>query len=411
MPPPRQGGRDRSGRAAVLACDAAVAPAQRVTSARQVKLIGGGGTDMGAGIAAASALRPRPAIAVVLTDGDTPWPQVAPKGHGRRHGQLKGAVCWSAAQDDVLVAMDETAPREESGPAAQAAGAPAADPDDAHSDAKQDSGAKPDSPGKQDSRTQPASTAQPDSGADSARKKDSGATPAASSVLTTAAVLLTIGSAATDVISFTRLGSVFASVMTSNIVFLGLAAANQSAALAGHAAVSFAGYVIGVAGGSRMARSGCRNGDAAPGHGGKPWSAWITATLITEAAIFAVFAAGWEITGTKPSGAAQFFLLAVATVAMGMQSAVVIVLGIAGVSTTYLTGTLTTLIDTIARPDRRGGADARRVLVLLALVAGAGLSGLLIATVPSAVPAIPLAMLMGVVVIGTGLVRVDRRNR
>jgi predicted metal-dependent peptidase len=64
----------------VLACDAAAAPAQRVTSARQVELVGGGGTDMGAGIAAASALRPRPAITVVLTDGYTPWPQVAPKG-------------------------------------------------------------------------------------------------------------------------------------------------------------------------------------------------------------------------------------------------------------------------------------------------------------------------------------------
>jgi len=64
----------------VLACDTAVAPAQRVTSARQVQLIGGGGTNMGAGIAAAVALRPRPAVTVVLTDGYTPWPAQAPKG-------------------------------------------------------------------------------------------------------------------------------------------------------------------------------------------------------------------------------------------------------------------------------------------------------------------------------------------
>ena len=64
----------------VLACDTAVAAAQRVSSARQVQLTGGGGTDMGAGIAAAAALRPRPAVAVVLTDGYTPWPERAPKG-------------------------------------------------------------------------------------------------------------------------------------------------------------------------------------------------------------------------------------------------------------------------------------------------------------------------------------------
>ena len=64
----------------VLACDTAVAPAQRVSSARQVELVGGGGTDMGAGIGAAAALRPRPAVTVVLTDGYTPWPAVAPQG-------------------------------------------------------------------------------------------------------------------------------------------------------------------------------------------------------------------------------------------------------------------------------------------------------------------------------------------
>jgi predicted metal-dependent peptidase len=64
----------------VLACDSAVAPAQRVTSARQVSLVGGGGTDMGAGIHAAELLRPRPAVCVVLTDGYTPWPADPPKG-------------------------------------------------------------------------------------------------------------------------------------------------------------------------------------------------------------------------------------------------------------------------------------------------------------------------------------------
>ncbi|MFZ0081746.1 MAG: VWA-like domain-containing protein, partial [Trebonia sp.] len=64
----------------VLACDAAAGPAQRVSSTRQVTLTGGGGTNMGAGLAAAYALRPRPAVTVVLTDGYTPWPDAAPKG-------------------------------------------------------------------------------------------------------------------------------------------------------------------------------------------------------------------------------------------------------------------------------------------------------------------------------------------
>jgi predicted metal-dependent peptidase len=64
----------------VLACDTAVGPVRRVSSARQVELVGGGGTDMGAGIEAAGQLRPKPSITVVLTDGFTPWPDQPPRG-------------------------------------------------------------------------------------------------------------------------------------------------------------------------------------------------------------------------------------------------------------------------------------------------------------------------------------------
>jgi len=45
-----------------------------------LRLQGGGGTDMGVGIAAAGQLRPTPKIIVVLTDGFTPWPDTLPKG-------------------------------------------------------------------------------------------------------------------------------------------------------------------------------------------------------------------------------------------------------------------------------------------------------------------------------------------
>ena len=64
----------------VLAVDTAVQVSRRVSHARQVELLGGGGTDMGAGLEAAARLRPRPAIIVVLTDGRTPWPSDPPKG-------------------------------------------------------------------------------------------------------------------------------------------------------------------------------------------------------------------------------------------------------------------------------------------------------------------------------------------
>jgi predicted metal-dependent peptidase len=58
----------------VLACDAAVGAVTRVRRVSDVQLVGGGGTDMRVGIAAAEAAKPAPDVVVVLTDGMTPWP-------------------------------------------------------------------------------------------------------------------------------------------------------------------------------------------------------------------------------------------------------------------------------------------------------------------------------------------------
>ena len=64
----------------VLSCDVQAGAAQRVRSASRVRLAGGGGTDLRVGIDAAAALRPRPQLLVVLTDGRTPWPATPPSG-------------------------------------------------------------------------------------------------------------------------------------------------------------------------------------------------------------------------------------------------------------------------------------------------------------------------------------------
>lgn len=64
----------------IVCCDAEAFEAQKVMAARDVTLLGGGGTDMGAGLAAAAELRPRPDLVIVLTDGQTPWPPAPPRG-------------------------------------------------------------------------------------------------------------------------------------------------------------------------------------------------------------------------------------------------------------------------------------------------------------------------------------------
>lgn len=59
-------------RVTVLSCDADVHAVRAVADVGEVELIGGGGTDMRVGIE--EALRGRPQIVIVLTDGYTPWP-------------------------------------------------------------------------------------------------------------------------------------------------------------------------------------------------------------------------------------------------------------------------------------------------------------------------------------------------
>ena len=64
----------------VMSVDMEVHTKQRVGRASQVKLEGGGGTDMGVGLVAACALKPKPDVVVVLTDGQTGWPETQPNG-------------------------------------------------------------------------------------------------------------------------------------------------------------------------------------------------------------------------------------------------------------------------------------------------------------------------------------------
>ncbi len=98
-------------RVRVLSVDATVQAVQRVATVRALDLIGGGGTDMGAGLEAAARLRPRPSAVVVLTDGLTPWPE-RPPGNlpvvvgliGGLHA--RGAKAWAPPAWARTVAID-----------------------------------------------------------------------------------------------------------------------------------------------------------------------------------------------------------------------------------------------------------------------------------------------------------------
>ena len=219
--------------------------------------------------------------------------------------------------------------------------------------------------------------------------------------MTLIAIALTFGSGAADVASFTRMGGVFTSVMTGNIVLWGLSVAQRSVSLLGHTAVSIAGYIIGVAGGTWVAHGFKVHNNGKPDETDRDsvLPAHVSWALFTELVLLAGLAVGWEISGGRPAGWVEYVLLAITAAGMGVQSSSVNEMGLSHVSTTFLTGTLTGLVSSLARPGQDTKYGARRIGVLIGLAAGAVLCGLLVATAPRAVPALPLAAVITALVL------------
>jgi len=97
------------GEVSVVTCDAAVQGVARVRHARDIHLGGGGGTDLRHGMDAATKLSPRPDVLIVLTDGDTPWPESQPSGLaviaaviGRAHHLLPPTPHWAQRVECVV---------------------------------------------------------------------------------------------------------------------------------------------------------------------------------------------------------------------------------------------------------------------------------------------------------------------
>jgi uncharacterized membrane protein YoaK (UPF0700 family) len=74
------------------------------------------------------------------------------------------------------------------------------------------------------------------------------------------------------------------------------------------------------------------------------WTPQVTIALAIEGALLIVFAVAWLLTRATPAGVILSAMIALAALAMGLQSAIVRSLGVTGIATTYITGTITTLM-------------------------------------------------------------------
>jgi uncharacterized membrane protein YoaK (UPF0700 family) len=201
-------------------------------------------------------------------------------------------------------------------------------------------------------------------------------------------IVLALATGATDAAVFERLGHVFASVITGNLVLLGV-----SAVAGDHDVTLFAGCaLLGYACGVVLAAPR----DKQPAHE-RGWPTGATAALRAEFVVLVAFAVGWELVGRHPAEAWQAILVIAAGAAMGIQSTAVRRLG--QISTTYLTSTLTGLLEDL-RIRRRSEGQVRSLGILIAALVGAAAATALILWARRFLPVLQLAP-VGAVILGS----------
>lgn len=199
-------------------------------------------------------------------------------------------------------------------------------------------------------------------------------------------VLLAVTTGATDATAFERLGHTFASVITGNLVLMGVSAARGDGALALSSGVALAGYALGV-----MIAAPRGKAPDQDSH----WPAGTTSALAGDLACLVVFAVGWELTDGRPGRTTQTLLLALAAVAMGMQSTAVRRLG--QMSTTYLTSTYTALFEALVARQWSDEYVRSIGILVMAFAGAAGATGLIVLA-RSLVPVLQLLPLAIVIV-------------
>jgi uncharacterized membrane protein YoaK (UPF0700 family) len=182
--------------------------------------------------------------------------------------------------------------------------------------------------------------------------------------------LAAFAAGAVDIISFVKLGGVFASAMTGNLAFLGLYIARLSFYSAIGSALALLCFIVGTACGHILTRGAAR--DSA-----------LRVLLATETALLAAAALLWLPTHHANGSVSADILISLLSASMGFQSIVGKKINLSNIPTVVFTSTLTNLViglvETAAARKARLAADTRRQMKSLAqYFAGALCAGVLV---------------------------------
>jgi uncharacterized membrane protein YoaK (UPF0700 family) len=148
-------------------------------------------------------------------------------------------------------------------------------------------------------------------------------------------LLLTLAAGSMDAMSYLGLGHVFTAMMTGNTVLLGLALGQGHILAALRSIIALVGFAAGVAAGALVVQRDQPQGD---------WPPAVTRALALEGLLLGAFALMWHLADVERGAATVYALILVSGLAMGIQSAAAHRLGVPGMMTTYITGTLTSLV-------------------------------------------------------------------
>jgi uncharacterized membrane protein YoaK (UPF0700 family) len=200
---------------------------------------------------------------------------------------------------------------------------------------------------------------------------------------------LTFAAGSVDALSFLGLSRVFTANMTGNAVLLGLAISQTQELQVAHSSAAIVGFVLGVIVGARL---------VPPSRERIMWSRRMSTAVGVECALLLVFAFGWWLSGPGAAGAGLAVLIVLAGLAMGIQSAIARRLAVPGVSTTFVTGTITALLTELTAVSGAAGDRRRMAAAIGALVAGAVVGGLAQAYARPAAAFVPVVVLVAAVV-------------
>ncbi len=201
---------------------------------------------------------------------------------------------------------------------------------------------------------------------------------------------LTFSTGIVDAVGYLGLDKVFAGNMTGNVVVLGMAAAGADGLPLSGPVIALGGFLCGALAGGRVVH---------PVEGGQ-WSRRIGALFALAGLVLAALAAALFVVGPSPATTPLLVIVALLSVAMGLQAATARHLAVKDITTIVVTSLITGLAADVAV----GGGQQpwpRRVLALVLLSMGASVGALSLRWHPGLGLAVAAAVTIGVAVVGT----------